>query len=100
MSGHSKWAKVHRQKTITDAKRGAVFTKLGNLITVAAKEDGGDLESNFKLRLAVEKARTANMPKDNIARAIKRGAGTGSDKLILEEITYEGFGPGGSAFVV
>ena len=100
MSGHSKWAKVHRQKTATDDKKGAVFTKLGNLITVAAKEGGGDLESNFKLRLAVEKARAANMPKDNIERAIKRGAGTGGDKLILEEITYEGFGPGGSAFIV
>jgi len=100
MSGHSKWAKVHRQKTATDAKKGAIFTKLGNLITVAAKEGGGDLNSNFKLRLAVEKARIANMPKDNIERAIKRGTGAGGDKLILEEITYEGFGPAGTTFVV
>lgn len=100
MSGHSKWAKVHRQKTATDAKKGAVFTKLGNLITIAAKEGGSDIESNFKLRLAVEKARSANMPKDNIERAIKRGAGTGDGKNILEEITYEVFGPNGSVFIL
>lgn len=100
MSGHSKWAKVHRQKTATDAKKGAVFTKLGNLITLAAKEGGGDLESNFKLRLAVEKAKGANMPKDNIERAIKRGGGGGGEGVVLEEITYEGFGPAGSIFVV
>ncbi|MDO8669474.1 MAG: YebC/PmpR family DNA-binding transcriptional regulator [Candidatus Buchananbacteria bacterium] len=100
MSGHSKWAKVHRQKTVTDAKRGAIFTKLGNLVTIAAKEGGADVESNFKLRLAVEKARQANMPKDNIDRAIKRGAGTGDGKNILEEITYEVFGPAGSVFIV
>jgi len=100
MSGHSKWAKVHRQKTATDAKRGAIFTKLGNLITVATKEGGNDIENNFKLRLVVEKARAANMPKDNIERAIKRGAGLGDGKNVLEEITYEIFGPQGSAFIV
>lgn len=100
MSGHSKWAKVHRQKTVTDAKKGAIFTKLGNLITIAAKEGSSDIENNFKLRLAVEKARQANMPKDNIERAIKRGAGSGDGKNTLEEITYEIFGPGGSLFIV
>lgn len=100
MSGHSKWAKIHRQKSGQDAKKGAVFTKLGNLITLAAKEAGGDLDSNFKLRLAVDKAKIANMPKDNIERAIKRGTGEGLDTNILEETTYEIFGPGGSAFVV
>ncbi len=99
MSGHSKWAKVHRQKSIADSKRGASFTKLGNLITIAAKEGGDDTENNFKLRLAIEKARQGNMPKDNIERAIKRGAGTGDGKNILEEITYEIFGPNGSVFI-
>ncbi len=100
MSGHSKWAKVHRQKTVADAKRGAVFTKFGNLITLAAKEGGKDIENNFKLRLAVEKARAANMPKDNIDRAIKRGVGSGDGKNILEEITYEIFGPNSSIFIL
>lgn len=100
MSGHSKWAKTHRKKEATDAKRGAIFTKMGNLITIAAKEGGSDMESNFKLRLAVEKAKSNNMPKDNIERAIKRGTGGNGEGVILEEITYEGFGPGGSTFVI
>lgn len=98
MSGHSKWATTHRQKSAADAKRGAVFTKLANLITLAAKK-GGDPESNFQLRLVIEKARTANMPKDNIERAIKRGTGEGDADLRLEEITYEIFGPSGTAFI-
>lgn len=98
MSGHSKWATTHRQKETKDAKRGAIFTKLGNLITIAAREGGGDLEANFKLRLAVDKAKTANMPKDNIDRAIKRGTGEGKDAA-LEEITYEVFGPAGVTFI-
>ncbi len=100
MSGHSKWAKTHRQKAATDAKRGAIFTKLGNLITIAAKEGSGDLETNFKLRLAIEKAKSANMPKDNIDRAIKRGTGEGSEGAIFEELIYEVFGPANSGFVV
>jgi YebC/PmpR family DNA-binding regulatory protein len=100
MSGHSKWAKTHRQKAATDAKRGAIFTKLGNLITIAAREGGDDTETNFKLRLAIEKARGSNMPKDNIERAIKRGAGTGGDGVVLEEATYEAFGPENSAFII
>lgn len=98
MSGHSKWATTHRQKEAKDAKRGAIFTKLGNLISIAAREGGGDLETNFKLRLAVDKAKEANMPKDNIERAIKRGTGEGKDAT-LEEITYEIFGPAGVAFI-
>ncbi|MFA5029824.1 MAG: YebC/PmpR family DNA-binding transcriptional regulator [Patescibacteria group bacterium] len=100
MSGHSKWATTHRQKSAQDAKRGAIFTKLANLITIATKEGGSDTNSNFKLRLAIDKAREANMPKDNIERAISRGAGLTSGDSALEEVTYEIFGPGGSAFIV
>ncbi len=100
MSGHSKWAKTHRQKEATDAKKGASFTKLGNAITIAAKQGGADLESNFRLRLAVDKAKEGSMPKDNIERAIKRGAGISDGSTILEEITYEIFGPAGSVFIV
>lgn len=100
MSGHSKWAKTHRQKAVTDIKRGAVFTKLGNLITVASRQGGGDASSNFKLRLAIEKARAANLPKDKIEKAIKRGTGENSEGAKLEEIIYEIFGPQGSAFIV
>lgn len=99
MSGHSKWATTHRQKSAADAKRGAAFTKLANLITLAAREAGGDMESNFKLRLAVEKARAANMPKDNIDRAIKRGTGADSEGKNFESVTYEIFGPAGSNFI-
>lgn len=98
MSGHSKWATTHRQKEAKDAKRGAIFTKLGNLITIAAREGGGDLDTNFKLRLAVDKAKAANLPKDNIDRAIKRGAGADKDAH-LEEIAYEVFGPAGATFI-
>ncbi len=92
MAGHSKWAQIKRQKAVADAKRGNLFTKLANAITVAAKQGGGDPDLNFKLRLAIERAKQANMPKDNIQRAIKRGTGEidGGD---LEEIIYEGFGP-------
>ena len=75
MSGHSKWATTKRAKAVTDAKRGAIFTKIANIITIAAKEKGGDMDTNFSLRMAVEKAKTANMPKDNIEKAIKRGTG-------------------------
>jgi YebC/PmpR family DNA-binding regulatory protein len=99
MSGHSKWATNFRQKSAQDAKRGAAFTKLANLITVAARESGGDPESNFKLRLAVDKARGANMPKDNIERAIKKGTGAGKDGAAFEEITYEIIGPHGTGFI-
>ncbi|MEA3398713.1 MAG: YebC/PmpR family DNA-binding transcriptional regulator [Patescibacteria group bacterium] len=99
MSGHSKWNTIKRQKGATDAKRGALFTKLGKTITVAAKEGGGDLETNFKLRLAVDQAKSGNMPKDNIDRAIKRGTGELAGGII-ESIAYEGFGPDGTAFII
>lgn len=91
MSGHSKWATTKRQKAAIDAKRSNIFTKVSNAISIAAKE-GSDLETNFKLRIAVEKAKQANMPKDNIERAIARGSGKG-DGAQLEQLTYEGFGP-------
>jgi len=99
MSGHSKWATTKRQKAVTDAKRGAIFTKLANLITVAAREKGGEPAINFSLRMAIEKARGANMPKDNIERAIKRGTGEADGEQIVELI-YEGFGPGKSQFII
>lgn len=102
MSGHSKWAQIKRQKGVTDVKRGAAFTKLGNAITIAVREGGGigDPESNFKLRLAVEKARQANMPKENIQRAIDKGMGVGTNGEVLENVTYEGFGPYGIAILI
>lgn len=91
MSGHSKWATIHRQKEANDAKKGAAFTKLANMITIAVKEGGGigDPEKNFKLRLVVDKAREVNMPKDNIQRAIDRATGAGG--VVLEEAVFEGF---------
>jgi len=98
MSGHSKWATTHRQKEIVDAKRGAIFTKMGNIITIAARK-GGDPETNPSLRAAVDKARGSNMPKDNIERAIKKGTGELGGALV-EELYYEAIGPGNSQFVV
>jgi len=99
MSGHSKWAQIKRQKGIADVKKGAAFTRLANAITIAAREGGKDVSMNFRLRLAVEKAREANMPKDNVERAIKRGVGELADRSI-ETVTYEGYGPGGVAIVI
>lgn len=99
MSGHSKWSQIKRQKGVTDAKRGAVFTKLGRELAVAAKQGGPDPLANFRLRLAVQRAREANMPADTIERAIKRATG-GGDAAELEEITYEGYGPGGIGILV
>src|SRR5919202_6273617 len=99
MSGHSKWAKIKRQKGANDASRGAVFTKLAREIQVAAREGGGDPAMNFRLRLAVQKARDNNMPADNIKRAIEKATGGGSGEQ-LEEITYEGYGAGGAAIMV
>lgn len=98
MSGHSKWATTHRQKSAEDNKRGAIFTKLGRAITIAAKH-GANPEANFKLRIAMDQARVANMPKDNIERAIQRAGGAG-EGVQLEAISYEGFGPSGVALVV
>ncbi|OGY26648.1 MAG: hypothetical protein A2Z24_03060 [Candidatus Woykebacteria bacterium RBG_16_44_10] len=100
MSGHSKWSTIKRQKGVTDARRGAAFTKAANAITLAAREGGGDPETNFKLRLAVEAAKRVNMPKENIERAIKRATGELKEGLGLEEIVYEGFGPAGVGIVV
>lgn len=98
MSGHSKWATTHRQKELVDAKRGAIFTKLANNISFAAKK-GGDPETNSVLRTAIEKARAANMPKDNVERAIKKGTGE-LGGASLEELYYEGLGSLGAQFIV
>lgn len=98
MSGHSKWSTIKRQKEATDKKRGLVFSKLAKAISIAARE-GADPESNFKLRLAVEKAKQANMPKQNIDRAIKKGSGEG-EKERWEETVYEGYGPAGVAVMI
>ncbi len=99
MSKHSKWAKVKNYKGVADAKRAGAFTKLGRAITVAVKQGGGDPTMNFRLRMAIDKARESNMPKDTIDRAVARGAG-GDDGAVIEEAVYEGFGPGGAAIVV
>lgn len=98
MSGHSKWATTKHKKAIVDAKRSASFTKLANIVTIAARK-GGDPSTNFSLRLAIEKAKSASMPKENIERAIKRGTGEGGGAAI-EEIIYEGYGPGGTAILI
>jgi YebC/PmpR family DNA-binding regulatory protein len=99
MSGHSKWASIKRKKAVTDSKRGAVFTKIIREITVAAKTGGEDVNSNARLRSAVLKAKENNMPNDNIERAIKKGTGA-LEGVVYEEITYEGYGPGGVAIMV
>jgi YebC/PmpR family DNA-binding regulatory protein len=99
MSGHSKWAQIKRQKGANDAKRGQLFTKLGREIMTAARQGGGDPDANFRLRLAVQKARENNMPADNIRRAIEKGSGSGEGGG-LDEITYEGYGPGGTAILI
>ncbi len=98
MSGHSKWSTIKRKKEASDAKRGQIFTKLAKEIAIAAR-DGADIDVNFKLRLVVDKAKAANMPKDNIERAIRRGAGL-EKGAELEEITYEGYGPHGVALII
>ena len=99
MSGHSKWSTIKHKKAKEDAKRGKLFTKLIREITVAAREGGGDPAGNPRLRLAVERAKSANMPQDNISRAIKKGTGE-LEGLSYESATYEGFGPGGMAVIV
>ena len=100
MAGHSKWAGIKHKKAIVDSRRGKLFTKLARAITVAAKEGGGDVEGNPRLALAVQKARDASMPKDNIERAIAKGTGEGADVDALEDVVYEGYGPGGVALLV
>jgi YebC/PmpR family DNA-binding regulatory protein len=100
MAGHSKWAGIKHKKAIVDARRGKLFTKLARAITVAAKEGGGDVDGNPSLALAVQKAKDASMPKDNIERAIAKGTGDGADAAALEQVLYEGYGPGGVAMLV
>lgn len=99
MSGHSKWSQIKRQKGANDVKRGAVFTKMGREISVAARAGGADPDGNFRLRLAIERARAINMPLDTIKRAIEKATGGGEGEQ-FEEIMYEGYGPGGVAIIV
>ena len=101
MSGHSKWSTIKHKKAAIDAKKGVLFTKLARDIAVTAREGGsGDPNMNFRLRLMMDKARAANMPADNVDRAIKKGLGTGSDGVAFEEMVYEGYAPGGAAIMV
>lgn len=97
MSGHSKWATIKRKKGAEDAKRGKIFTRLARDITIAAREGGGDESANPKLKLAIAKARAANMPKENIERAIKKGTGELEGGAAMEELVYEGYGVNGIA---
>ena len=99
MSGHSKWSTIKHKKGALDAKRGKLFTKLSKEIIVAARE-GSDPEMNFRLRLAIQNAKDSNMPSDNIERSIKKGSGEDTSGATYEEITYEGYGPGGTAFIL
>ncbi|HWE32296.1 MAG TPA: YebC/PmpR family DNA-binding transcriptional regulator [Solirubrobacteraceae bacterium] len=100
MSGHSKWASIKHKKAVVDARRGQHFTKLTRAITVAAREGGGDPDGNPSLALAIQKARDASMPKDNIERAIAKGTGEGADADRIETVLYEGYGPGGVALLI
>ena len=99
MSGHSKWSKVKHQKKVTDAKKGQVASKMARLITLAAKEKGGDPDTNPKLRMAIEQAKRLNVPKENIERAIKRGTGE-FEGAKMEEVFYEAYGPAGIALII
>lgn len=100
MSGHSKWASIKHKKAVVDSRRGKLFTKLARAITTAARDGGGELEGNPALQLAVQKARDASMPKDNIERAIAKGTGAGADAAQIEDVMYEGYGPGGVALLI
>jgi len=99
MSGHNKWSTIKHKKAITDSKRGKIFSKISRLISVAAKEKGGDPDSNPRLRTVIDKARGMNMPKENIERAIKKGTGQ-LEGVQIEEITYEAYGPSGIALII
>ncbi|HZW83307.1 MAG TPA: YebC/PmpR family DNA-binding transcriptional regulator [Candidatus Deferrimicrobium sp.] len=99
MSGHSKWANIKHKKAKVDAQKGKVFTKLGKELIIAARQGGSDPNNNFRLKIAIQAAKSANMPNDNIQRAIQRGAG-GADSANFEELTYEGYGPGGIAVMI
>src|SRR3972149_11338369 len=100
MSGHSKWKTIKHQKGVADARKGQLFTRLAREIAIAAREGGGSLESNFRLRLAVDKARSNSLPKDNIERAIKRGTGEDKDAAAFERVLYEGYAPHGVAVMM
>jgi YebC/PmpR family DNA-binding regulatory protein len=100
MSGHSKWATIKRKKGATDAKRGQLFTRLAREIVLAARESGSDPESNFKLRLAMDKARANNMPKEGVERAVKRGTGEDKEGSTIEQVAYEGYAPHGIALLI
>ncbi len=101
MSGHSKWSTIKRKKGAADAKRGQLFTRLAREISIAARQGGGDPDVNFRLRLAIDRARTNNMPKDNIERAIQKGTGEGKDGATqIEEVIYEGYAPHGVAMLI
>ncbi len=100
MSGHSHWATIRRKKGAADAKRGQVFTRLAREIVIAAREGGGDPDSNVRLQLAMDRARASNMPKDNIERAIKRGTGESKEGISIEEVYYEGYAPHGIALMI
>jgi YebC/PmpR family DNA-binding regulatory protein len=100
MSGHSKWSTIKHGKAIVDARRAVVFTKFSKEIIIAARQGGGDPDMNFRLRIAVQKAKDSNMPAANIERAIKRGDGTDGSTVQMEELTYEGYGPGGTAILL
>src|SRR6202012_4378163 len=100
MSGHSKWASIKHKKAVVDARRGQHFTKLARAIQIAAREGGGDPEGNSALALAIQKARDASMPKDNIERAIAKGSGEGGEADQIETVLYEGYGPGGVALLI
>jgi YebC/PmpR family DNA-binding regulatory protein len=100
MAGHSKWANIKHQKAKEDARRGKIFTKLAREIEIAAREGGGDPEVNFSLRIAIDRAKDANMPNDNIERAIKRGTGEDRDAAKMEQVHYEGYAPHGIALMI
>jgi len=100
MAGHSKWANIKHQKAKEDARRGKIFTKLAREIEIAAREGGGDPEVNFSLRIAIDRAKDANMPNDNIERAVKRGTGEDRDAAKMEQVHYEGYAPHGIALMI
>ena len=100
MSGHSKWSTIKRKKAVNDARRGAIFTRLAREITIASREGGGDPETNFTLRLAIDRAKDGNMPKENIERAVKRGTGEDKDGVSFEQIMYEGYAAHGVALMI
>lgn len=100
MSGHSHWAGIKHRKGVNDAKKANIFTKVGRIVTIAAREGGGNPDTNFKLKLAIDQARAVNMPKDNIERAIKRGTGELKDQAEIQEVIYEGYGPGQVAMLI